>query len=391
MVADLHDRLRQDASDPTRADRARLIQGFTTAGLLSLATGTVPDWLYDLAYGLRIHHYTQALAATASWPVPAGHPLDAFILTCQGMAQRSLGDRAASARLLERARAHPALDPYARLFVTHRLAKALEEVGRYADAEQHVAQVAAEPGPLRETAEKDLAWIGWIRGDGRRLLAWCLPNRTSPIGFHRAHALDLLGQFQMIQGDLAAAEQCYRDLVDDDELETFGILRDTGWRHLGMVVSWTRPLDAEAVLDRALQVNEELGVKVGVAQAHIWRGVARAGLQPAAQVRQLIDHGESLLAATGGAADQWMVLTARLFLVAVDGTDSEVRAAAEALTAHVRERDCHPGLAEIAARWLAVRGIEVPPPETVEYWLDRDTSLASWEAVLRERRDTRHR
>jgi hypothetical protein len=68
-----------------------------------------------------------------------------FILTCQGMAQRSLGDRAASARLLERARAHPALSPYARLFVTHRLAKALEEVGRYADAEQYVAQVAAGP------------------------------------------------------------------------------------------------------------------------------------------------------------------------------------------------------------------------------------------------------
>jgi hypothetical protein len=41
--------------------------------------------------------------------------------------------------------------------------------------------------------------------DGRRLLAWSLPNRTSPVGFHRAQALDLLGQFQMIQGDLTAA------------------------------------------------------------------------------------------------------------------------------------------------------------------------------------------
>jgi tetratricopeptide (TPR) repeat protein len=307
------------------------------------------------------------------------------------MALRNVGDRAGSARLLERACAHPALSTYARLFVMHRLAKALEETGRYADAERLVAQVAAEPSPLRETAEKDQAWIGWIRGDGRRLLAWSLPNRTSPIGFHRAQALDLLGQFQMIQGDLAEAERCYRCLIDDTELDAAGILRDTGWRHLGMVVSWSRPLDAEAILDRALQLNEELGVKVGVAQTYIWRAVARTGLRPAATVRQLIDHGESLLGSTGGSADQWMVLMARLFLVAVDGADSEARAAAEALIAHVREQDCHPGLGEVAARWLAVRGVEVPPPATVEYWLDRDASLASWEGVLRERRDTRRR
>jgi hypothetical protein len=80
MVADLQDRLRQDANDPTRADRARLIQGFTTAGLLSLATDKVPDWLYDLAYGLRIPplhagaHRDRLLAGTRRAPAGGVHP-----------------------------------------------------------------------------------------------------------------------------------------------------------------------------------------------------------------------------------------------------------------------------------------------------------------------------
>jgi tetratricopeptide (TPR) repeat protein len=389
MVDDLRTRLREDVKDPTTADPARLIQGFSAAGRLSLRTGRVPDWLYDMAYALRLHHHTGALEAVSSWTVPAGHPLEAFILTCQGMAQRSLGDREASARLLERAASHPRISPYARLFIKHRYVKALEEVGRYREAEDLAAEVAAAPSTLRETAAKDLAWISWIRGDGRRLLAWALPNRASTIGFHRAQALDLLGQFHMLQGDLAAAEQCFHDLVDDPELEEGGILRDTGWRHLGMVMSLRRPLDAETVLDRALQVNRDLEVGVGIAQTHIWRGVARTGTHPASDAHALIARGEELLDASNGLADRWMVLLARTFLAAVDGTDSEVLEAARTLMDHVREQDCHPGLAEVAARWLAVRGVAGPSPVESEYWLDRSASQPAREAVLRERRDAR--
>ncbi|MDH6709279.1 tetratricopeptide (TPR) repeat protein [Kitasatospora sp. MAA19] len=388
MVGHLGGQLAETAADPTTADRARLAEGFTTAGLLTAETGEVPDWLYDLAYGLRLRFGTQVLADTADWPVPADGPTAAFALACQGIAQRNLGSRAIAVELLERAAAHPALagGGYPGLFVRHRLGKALEEAGRYAEAERLIAQAAEVESPLRSTAEKDLAWVQWLRGDGRRLVDWSRAHLDSAIGFHRAQALDLLGQFSYLQGEFADAERYLRAEVDDPELAAAGIGRDGGWRHLGMVLSWIRPLEAIAVLDRALEVNQEMRAAVGVAQTYLFRGVARTGYGTAAEVRTHLAEGERRLADTNGGADRWMVLLALLFHELVDGTRQGALAAGDRLIAYVRETDCHPGLGEIAERWLAVRGLH--PAEPVlrqEHWTERDRALAGWEQVLRER------
>lgn len=381
----LHDSLQ----DPAAADRTRMGEGFTVASLLTVVAGHVPDWLYDLSYALYVCDLGSVLAAARDWPVPSTEsPTAALALNCQGMAARASGDRIAALTLTERAHAFADLSPHQRLFVSYRLAKVLEENGRYAAAQQLVSQVAATPGPLRENAEKDLAWIGWLRGDGRRLRTWALPLVDSPLGLRRAQSRDLLGQFSFLQGDFRAAEEYLRRNADDPELAAAGMARDTSLRHLGMVLAVARPLDAEAVLDRAHEVNREVGTRIGVAQTLIWTAVARAGRGPAAEVTRLLAEGEELLTRSGGGADQWMALTARLFLAAVDGTTTEVRTAGETLVRATEEQDCHPGLAEIAQRWLAVRGIEMTVPQR-GYWENRESSLAAWERVLTERRRAR--
>jgi hypothetical protein len=153
-----------------------------------------------------------------------------------------------------------------------------------------------------------------------------------------------------------------------------------------MVLSWVRPLEAVAVLDRALEVNQELGVGVGVAQTYLFRGVARTGYGTAAEVRAHLAEGERRLADTHGTADRWMVLLALLFHELVDGTDQGARAAGDRLIAHVAEADCHPGLGEIAERWLAVRGLHATENAVrSEHWSDHDRALTGWERVLRER------
>lgn len=391
MLTSLEERLRGDRQEPSTADRARLTQGFKTAGLLTVSVRAVPDWLYDTAYALRLQQLTTALSSSENWAAEAGEPTEAFSLACRGVAQRTLGNRQRSVELLERAAAHPAVTPYGRLFANHRLAKALEEVGRYRDAETLVAQVASQPSALQEIAQKDLAWIRWIRGNGKALLKWSLPNRSSAVGYRRAQALDLLGQLYLTQGQFEAAEACYRELIDDPELEAGQILRDTGWRHLGMVLAWSRPVEAGPVLDRALEINQAASVMVGVAQIAISRAVSQVGRAPFADILRLLDQGAALLRPTDGEADTWMVLLARLFLAAVEGTAEELRAAAQALSGHVDDTDCHPGLAEIAARWLEVRHVESDTNnlDSCEYWIDRQQALDSWERILRERQESR--
>ncbi|MFF7155614.1 hypothetical protein [Streptomyces sp. NPDC008139] len=389
VLEHLRDRLRGGVRNPTSTDRSELGEGFTTAGLLTLNTSRVPDWLYDLAYGVDLCGLGAVLTGTRNWPVQSGsHPAGALALTCQGMAARSAGDRTAALSLTEAALAHPGIGPYQRLFISHRLAKTLEEFGRYAEAERLTAEVAAEPGPLRENAEKDLAWIQWLRGDGRRLQTWALPHCDSPLGFRRAQSQDLLGQFSFLQGDFAAAERYLRKVADDAELAAAGMSRDTSYRHLGMVLSLARPLDAETVLEHAHEINQDVGTPVGVAQTLIWRAAARTGREPAAEVLTLLTNGEEMLARSGGGADRWMVLTVKLFLAAVESTDAEVLAAGRELISHVEEQDCHPGLGEIAQRWLEVRGLDVAVPRR-EFWTDRDRSLAAWEKVLTDRRGLR--
>lgn len=385
----LRERMRDGVRNPTSTDRTQLGEGFATAGLLTAEAGRVPDWLYDLAYGVDVCGLGPVLVATQNWPQSEGSsPTEALALTCQGMAARSAGDRTAALALTEAALTRPGVAPYQRLFISHRLAKAFEECGRYAEAETLTAEVAAEPGPMRENAEKDLAWIQWLRGDGRRLQTWALPQCDSPLGLRRAQSRDLLGQFSFLQGDFAAAETYLRKVADDPELEAAGMSRDTSYRHLGMVLALARPLDAEAVLDRAYEINREVGTPVGVAQTLVWRAAARTGREPAAEVLRLLSEGEDLLARSGGGADRWMVLTVKLLLAAVESTEAEVRAAGAALIAHVEEQDCHPGLAEIAQRWLRVRGVDVTVPQR-EYWADREASLTAWEAVLTGRRGVR--
>lgn len=390
VISYLGSALEDEAKDPTTADRSRLTEAFVAAGLLTIEAGQVPDWLYDLAYGLRLRHFTSVLADTAHWPVSADSPTGAFVLTCRGIAERDYGNRATSLELLEGASDHSAMagddSGYASLFIRHRLGKALEECGRYADAEQMISQVASADSRLRTTAQKDLAWVRWLRGDGRLLESWARANRHSSLGFHRGQALDLLGQHLLMQGEFGEAAQCFRDLLGDAELEEAGIVRDTAWRHLGMVLAWSQPLAAISVLDRAVEVNTELGVKVGVAQTFIFRGVALTGFAPAEEVATTITEGERRLEATGGSADRWMVLIARLFHELIDGTPSGALAAAGSLITHVIEADCHPGLAEIAQKWLAVRDL-TPRVAVVpgEQWTDRDRALAGWEAILRER------
>lgn len=101
---------------------------------------------------------------------------------------------------------------------------------------------------------------------------------------------------------------------------------------------------------------------MGLAQVYIFRGVSRVGRAPASEVQRLIDRGENLLRQTQGSADQWMVLLARLFLAAIEGTTQEVRSAADVLINHVGEQGCHPGLAEVAASWLALRDTQTELP-----------------------------
>ena len=374
-----------DVQDTASADRSRLVQGFAVAVRISVECGIVPDWLYRAAYALRLLCLPSVLEGPAARPMRPDHPATPLLLTCLGMARRLQERRDSAVALFEQAERHPAMTGFGRLFVRHRLGKALEEIGRIAEAEPILAEVAAVDSADREVAEKDLARLQFLRGDPRRARAWAGRHRDSVLPIQRAQALDLLGWTHLLAGELAAAEAAFRRIVDDEPLARAGLSRDTALRHLALVVCWTRPAEGLRLAREAGRVNAITANLTGMAQAHTAAAISLVGGGARDEVRVEIEQATALLEQAGNRPELWFPLLATLFQEAVTGTVADAGLAATTLVGHLDRAGLHPGLRDVAAVWLDERGAALSLPERAAPPAG-DLDLDAWREVLRRRR-----
>lgn len=384
VLQNLGERLSNDVGDAIRSERQRVIQGLGLAFDMAIIGEETPDWLFDLAYTLRLLDARLLLGPSARVVAP-GTPAEAFANTCLGMARRAQGRHEAAIAALRAAAASPRLTHYASLFIDHRLGKALEEGGYFAEARARLTRAAAIPGRMRAVAEKDLARVRMINGDPHQAITWALAHATASSATNRVQALDLLGWTYWLNGDFRRAEESFRAIYEDPELESAGISRDTSSRHLALVVCWQSPKEGSRIADEALAINQERAEYRGVAQALAAKAIAEAGFSPRERVLSYIERARGLNPDEANETVFWWPLVAEFFLEACEQNLVRCRELGAQITGQIERGGLYPSMDEVVAGWLHLLGDGEAQPRFHGTWLDAPRGVEAWIDVLAQR------
>lgn len=384
VLQHLGERLGNDLGDPVRSDRQRVIQGFGLAFDMAVIGEETPDWLFELAYIHRLLD-PKLLLAPSTRAVTPGTAAEAFANTCLGMARRAQGHHEAAITALRAAAAAPNLSHYASLFIDHRLGKALEEGGYFAEAKARLTRAAAITGRMRAVADKDVSRIEMINGDPRRAITWALAHVTASSATRRVQALDLLGWTYWLNGDFGRAEESFRAIYEDPELKDAGISRDTSSRHLALVVCWQRPQDGLRIADEALVINQERGQYQGVAQALAAKAIAGGGFLPRESLLGSIERARALSLRESNETILWWPLIAEFFVEACEHHLDRCQEIRTQITGRIERQGLYPSMDEVVAGWLRVLGDDEAQPRFRGAWLDASRGVQAWIDVLTRR------
>jgi hypothetical protein len=383
----LRERLHDDIRDPASADRSRLVDGFVLACSLTSEVQEPIDWVYQLAYTLRLKHLPHLLAWPSSSEALRATPRSAILAdSALGMAYNEEERYEPASRVLREAfaTAQQTADPAAR-FIAGRLSKSVEKVGTLAEAESLLVLAASQPSDLHhEVARKDLVRARFLRGQPHDALAWGRQFEDSDDAARRDQALDLLGWVYYLEGDMMSAARYFQQTFEDPELAASGVNASTASRHLALALAWIEPEQATQAAERAWQINSDADKKIGMAQVRVAQALAKAGFAPAAEIDVLLAEAEALFADADDEPELWIPWFARLFRHVVSEDDEAVSTGlAHRIQQHLKEYGYHPCLRRVVQEWT---GVTDPEPLPEDIWIDPDSAIRNWREVVTRRK-----
>lgn len=339
-------RLAPAMSSPVATEPGEIVDSFAFASRLLRFAGSVPTWLFELAYLLRLLWRSSALHYPASL-ANAPPNLAVYSQVCSGMAYRCEERYEDSEAALNQALATGILDSYGQLFCKNRLGKTLEEGGHRTRAAGPLAEGATITGSFAATAQKDLARFNLFVGDSGHARRWAGEHRDSENSVRRHQALDLLGWVEFIDGRFDSSARYFDATCHDGDEDYVAVQYHVAIRHLALATSWLQDSQTSLLPEQAYERNAELNVAVGMAQSMVANAVSKIAHEPLAATLLRFENAAELFA-DKDRSGLWLVYVGRLAAAVVYDDPRLASQSAQDLLGHVSTHQFLPQMSELA-------------------------------------------
>lgn len=262
----------------TSGDRAAEIASFRLAMELSTLTGQFFPWTVAAA---------QRLLTAGSWDLPLGSAqgtgaVDALMTGLRGARERRAGNAERSLKLMETALREPDLPVELRSFLLLHRAHALRVAGRYTQAAQDYALLAATEGDIPVEAVYWLTDYQYLSGRFADALAaldrLALVSDRLESDHLDGEVLRLRGHIYRVNGLFVEAERSYRHALALARATGNTAAEGKALTDVVQALAWSRPDDALDMLAEAREVNGAIRNRVELVKLHAAAAVAHCRL-----------------------------------------------------------------------------------------------------------------